>query len=135
MSDKYQWSAMYLGAIAVLKISNVGAASALAELTRSDEEAIHVIGLMQASAEGDRVWPAHRWLQEQRAAEKTEGACGEIIDVRGLDRALHTLNTHACTIDAALKADGRSYAEATGVRIAIRRIIDGFRSAETHEGS
>jgi hypothetical protein len=134
MSDKSQWSAMYLGAIAALKISNVDAAAMLAALTQSDEEAIHVIGLMHAGREGDRVWPARTWLQKQRESQDA-GECGERIDVRALSRALDTLAQHACTIDAALEADDHVCTEATNVRIAIRRIIDGFRSAETQEGS
>jgi predicted deacetylase len=134
MQDKNHWQAMYLGAIAALNIRNVDMAATLAELTRSDEEAIHVIGLLQAGKEGDRVWPARAWLNAQRSAEDG-GTHGECIDVRALSRALDTLSAHSCTIDAALKDYGHSSMAAMNVRIAIRRIIDGFRSAETQEGS
>lgn len=131
MQDKNHWQAMYLGALAALKIRNVDMAATLAELTRSDEEAIHVIVLLRDGKEGDRVWPARHWLQQQREAEEV----GERVDARALSRALNTLTAHAHMINAALAVEGHSSSEAFAVRIAIQRIIDGFRSAETQEGS
>jgi len=134
MQDRNHWQAMYLGAVAALKIRNVAVVAELAELTRSDEEAIQAISIMHGGSPGDRVWPARDWLQAQRRAQGS-GACGEQIDVHALSHAADTLSQHACTIDAALEDDDHLASEATNVRIAIRRIIDGFRSAGTQEGS
>lgn len=62
----YGWRMMYLGAFGALLIPNLAMAEQLGELTRSDEEAGHVIMLLRQGREGDRVWPALNWLREQR---------------------------------------------------------------------
>jgi hypothetical protein len=64
MQERY--ALKYSGAFAALRISNIDMAARLAELTRTDEEALRVIEIMRTAGEGDRVWPALEWLRMKR---------------------------------------------------------------------
>jgi len=57
---------MYLGAFAALGVSNVEMAADLSELTESDQECTHAIGVMKRAQAGDRVYPALEALREMR---------------------------------------------------------------------
>jgi hypothetical protein len=65
-SARYVWQNMYLGAFGALKIPNTAMTRKLAEVTCSDTEAAHAIGLLRDADEGDRVYPALAWLRAQR---------------------------------------------------------------------
>jgi hypothetical protein len=58
--------AMYFGALVALGVSNLDAASLLANETRSTEEATQAIQTMKAARAWDRVYPALAWLQGLR---------------------------------------------------------------------
>ena len=68
--DRMAWQRMYLGAFAALGIQNLQMVGELATLTCSDEECIHVIGVLRRAPEGDRVWPALAALREIRNASR-----------------------------------------------------------------
>lgn len=65
----YIWHAMYLGAFIALDVTNGPIADELTKLTRSAEEAVVAIEIMRRARPGDRVYPALRWLREQRQKE------------------------------------------------------------------
>ena len=87
MEDQSRWHMMYLGAFAALVIPNVEMAKELAERTRTDDEAVHVIGMLRNGTDGDRVYPALSWLRDERItftvrqkiATTTPGPDGNII--------------------------------------------------------
>jgi len=68
MSDerRFAYQFMYLGAFAAFAIEQAEHAHTLAELTTSDEECIHVVLVMRAAPEGQRVQAALEYLQLDR---------------------------------------------------------------------
>jgi hypothetical protein len=66
MVDQEKWHAMYLGALVALGVTNLDAASLLANETRSTEEATQAIQTMKAARAWDRVCPALAFLQGLR---------------------------------------------------------------------
>jgi hypothetical protein len=61
---------MYLGAFSALGVTNLAVAAELSELTRTEQECVHAIGVMRRSREGDRVYPALQALRAIRAAQQ-----------------------------------------------------------------
>ena len=68
-AETYGWQLMYLGAFGALLVPNVSMALELAQLTRSEDEAIGAISVMRRAVEGDRVYPALEFLRKRREAE------------------------------------------------------------------
>jgi hypothetical protein len=66
MSDQEKWHAMYLGALVAFGITNLDAASLLANETRSTDEATQAIQTMKAASAWDRVYPALAYLKGLR---------------------------------------------------------------------
>ena len=66
IESKHRYQLMYLGAFAALGVSNADMAAEMAEVTRSEDEAISAIHVMRRAKEGDRVWPALEWLKMKR---------------------------------------------------------------------
>ena len=54
--EQGKWQLMYLGAFGALGVTNVAMASELATLTKTDQEALHAIGVMRRAASGERAW-------------------------------------------------------------------------------
>lgn len=133
MNERYGWTMMYLGAFAALRIDNAEMASGLAELTRSDDDAIKAIAMMRDGKAGDRVYPALEWLRmkreqvttftvRQRITHKTPGPEGNIIT-----QGWETL-VRADSYEGALERAG-ALAHERGVQLAVfagesmRRIV------------